>query len=138
MIQGPWPRPGGGFGTGDACVEQTARSIRVSAPKPLFIYTRRVLLTLTDMACSYNRKPFLEALGNVGLCKLLEPYEDKSAEAVCTLGYSPGPESEPMIFQGKLLVCIALSIHEAEILKMACTNFNPGPDSLTKGRFIIW
>lgn len=58
-----------------------------------------------------NRKPFVEALGNVGLCRLLEPYEDKTAEAVCTLGYSLGPESEPMIFQGKLLVCIALSIH---------------------------
>jgi hypothetical protein len=90
------------------------------------------------MICSYNRKPFLEALGNDGLCKLLEPYEDKTAEAVCTLGYSSGPESEPMIFQGRLLVCIAVSIHEAEILKLTCANFKAGSDSLATGRFIFW
>lgn len=95
------------------------------------MYTRIVLLT--DMICSYNRKPFLEALGNVGLCKLLEPYEDKTAEAVCTLGYSPGPESEPMIFQGRLLVCIALSIHEGEIPKWHALTLRQGRIVLPRG-----
>ncbi|KAF7717966.1 Uncharacterized protein PECH_004668 [Penicillium ucsense] len=47
-------------------------------------------------------KYFLEALGNDGLNTLLAPYEDKSADAVCTFAYSSGPDHEPMIFQGRL------------------------------------
>lgn len=46
----------------------------------------------------------MELLGNEGLCKLLIPYEDKTAEAVCTIGYSSGPGSEPVLFQGRLVV----------------------------------
>ncbi|KAL4735789.1 inosine triphosphate pyrophosphatase-like protein [Aspergillus similis] len=48
-------------------------------------------------------KAFVGAIGNLGLCRLLEPYENKAAEAVCTLGYSAGPGSEPVLFQGRLL-----------------------------------
>ncbi|KAL4765812.1 non-canonical purine NTP pyrophosphatase [Aspergillus foveolatus] len=48
-------------------------------------------------------KAFVGAIGNLGLCRLLEPYENKAAEAVCTLGYSAGPGSEPVVFQGRLL-----------------------------------
>ncbi|KAJ5679332.1 hypothetical protein N7462_007576 [Penicillium macrosclerotiorum] len=47
-------------------------------------------------------KYFLESLGNDGLNRLLEPYEDKSAEAVCTFAFSAGPTMEPLIFQGRL------------------------------------
>ncbi|KAJ5460284.1 uncharacterized protein N7458_001836 [Penicillium daleae] len=47
-------------------------------------------------------KYFLESLGNDGLNKLLAPYEDKSADAVCTFAFSSGPPSEPLIFQGRL------------------------------------
>ncbi|KAL4930130.1 non-canonical purine NTP pyrophosphatase [Aspergillus undulatus] len=48
-------------------------------------------------------KAFVDAVGNTGLYKLLEPYENKTAEAVCTFGYSPGPGCEPVLFQGRLL-----------------------------------
>ncbi|KAL1969079.1 hypothetical protein VTN77DRAFT_913 [Rasamsonia byssochlamydoides] len=46
-------------------------------------------------------KWFLEALGHDGLNKLLDPYEDKSAEAVCTFAFSSGPGAEPILFQGR-------------------------------------
>ncbi|KAI9926267.1 hypothetical protein ASPWEDRAFT_116210 [Aspergillus wentii DTO 134E9] len=47
-------------------------------------------------------KYFLESLGNDGLNKLLDPYEDRSAEAVCTFAFSAGPGKEPLLFQGRL------------------------------------
>ncbi|KAL2013456.1 hypothetical protein VTN00DRAFT_981 [Thermoascus crustaceus] len=46
-------------------------------------------------------KWFLEALGHEGLNKMLDPYEDRSAEAVCTFAFSSGPGSEPILFQGR-------------------------------------
>ncbi|KAL2219738.1 inosine triphosphate pyrophosphatase [Thermoascus aurantiacus ATCC 26904] len=46
-------------------------------------------------------KWFLEALGHEGLNKMLDPYEDKSAEAVCTFAFSSGPGAEPVLFQGR-------------------------------------
>ncbi|KAL2832209.1 Maf/Ham1 [Aspergillus pseudoustus] len=48
-------------------------------------------------------KAFVDTIGNPGLCRLLEPYSDKTAEAVCTLGYSAGPGCEPILFEGRLL-----------------------------------
>lgn len=39
-------------------------------------------------------------IGHAGLNNLLAAYEDKSAKAVCTFGYSPGPGHEPILFQG--------------------------------------
>lgn len=41
------------------------------------------------------------ALGPHDLYKMLEGFEDKSAQAVCTFAYSGGPNEEPVIFQGK-------------------------------------
>ncbi|XP_059059375.1 inosine triphosphate pyrophosphatase [Achroia grisella] len=48
-------------------------------------------------------KWFLEKLGPEGLIKLLEGWEDKSAEAVCTFAYCAGDEAceDVKIFQGK-------------------------------------
>ncbi|SPN98866.1 probable Inosine triphosphate pyrophosphatase [Cephalotrichum gorgonifer] len=46
-------------------------------------------------------KWFQEKLGNEGLAKLVAGFPDKSAEAVCTFGYSPGPGHEPILFQGR-------------------------------------
>ncbi|KAJ0308182.1 hypothetical protein COL516b_003451 [Colletotrichum fioriniae] len=46
-------------------------------------------------------KWFMESIGHQGLNNLLVAYEDKSADAVCTFAYSPGPESEPLLFQGR-------------------------------------
>ncbi|KAL7918181.1 putative inosine triphosphate pyrophosphatase [Trichoderma austrokoningii] len=46
-------------------------------------------------------KWFLDSVGHQGLNNLLAAYEDKSAEAVCTFTYSPGPGRDPIIFQGR-------------------------------------
>ncbi|QKX60814.1 uncharacterized protein TRUGW13939_07960 [Talaromyces rugulosus] len=48
-------------------------------------------------------KWFLESLGLDGLNKMLDPYEDRSAEAVCTFAFSHGPGEEPILFQGRTL-----------------------------------
>ncbi|TLS25251.1 hypothetical protein PpBr36_07383 [Pyricularia pennisetigena] len=45
-------------------------------------------------------KWFMQSIGHDGLNNLLAAYEDKSAQAVCTFGYSAGPGSEPVLFQG--------------------------------------
>jgi hypothetical protein len=50
---------------------------------------------------SEHRKWFLQTLGVEQFHKLLEGFEDKSAQAVCTFAYSEGPGHEPIIFQGR-------------------------------------
>ncbi|UNI19190.1 Adenylate kinase [Purpureocillium takamizusanense] len=46
-------------------------------------------------------KWFLSETGHQGLNNLLAAYPDKSAEAVCTFGYSAGPGHKPVLFQGR-------------------------------------
>ncbi|KPM33898.1 Inosine triphosphate pyrophosphatase [Neonectria ditissima] len=46
-------------------------------------------------------KWFLTSIGHEGLNNLLAAYTDKSAEAVCTFGYSAGPGHQPILFQGR-------------------------------------
>ena len=46
-------------------------------------------------------KYFLDALGHEGLNNMLAAYDDKSATAVCTFCYCPGPGAEPLLFQGR-------------------------------------
>ncbi|KAL2813328.1 inosine triphosphate pyrophosphatase-like protein [Aspergillus cavernicola] len=46
-------------------------------------------------------KSFLEALGNEGLNKLLDSFDSRKAAAVCTFAFCYGPESEPILFQGR-------------------------------------
>ncbi|KAF2669182.1 inosine triphosphate pyrophosphatase-like protein [Microthyrium microscopicum] len=46
-------------------------------------------------------KWFLKELGPDNLHKMLAGFDDKSAEAICTFGYSEGPGHEPIIFQGR-------------------------------------
>lgn len=53
------------------------------------------------------RKWFLNDLGHEGLNNLLAAYEDKSARAVCTFGFSQGPGHEPVLFQGITEVSLA-------------------------------
>ncbi|KAJ4389152.1 nucleoside triphosphate pyrophosphohydrolase ham1 [Gnomoniopsis smithogilvyi] len=45
-------------------------------------------------------KWFMQDIGHTGLNNLLAAYEDKSAKAVCTFGFSQGPGHEPILFQG--------------------------------------
>ncbi|KAL6849731.1 nucleoside triphosphate pyrophosphohydrolase ham1 [Amphichorda felina] len=63
-----------------------------------------------DTALCYNAlgglpgpyiKWFMATIGHQGLNNILAAYEDKSAEAVCTFGYSAGPDHEPILFQGR-------------------------------------
>ncbi|KAI9096923.1 inosine triphosphate pyrophosphatase [Phlyctochytrium arcticum] len=45
-------------------------------------------------------KWFLEGVGHEGLNKMLAGFDDKSAEAVCTMAYCK-PGEEPILFEGK-------------------------------------
>ncbi|KAJ5540631.1 Inosine triphosphate pyrophosphatase [Penicillium pulvis] len=46
-------------------------------------------------------KSFLESVGNEGLNKMLDGFEDRTAEAVCTFAFCRAPGTEPLIFQGR-------------------------------------
>ncbi|PNH43456.1 hypothetical protein VD0004_g3989 [Verticillium dahliae] len=46
-------------------------------------------------------KWFMQSIGHQGLNNLLAAYDDKSADAVCTFAYSPGPGQKPILFQGR-------------------------------------
>ena len=45
-------------------------------------------------------KAFLDKVGAAGLYQMISSFEDKSANAVCTLTYCEGPDSEPVLFEG--------------------------------------
>ncbi|KAG4068631.1 hypothetical protein HA402_002322 [Bradysia odoriphaga] len=45
-------------------------------------------------------KWFLERLGPEGLYTLLEGWDDKSAQAICTFAYAPCADGEVILFQG--------------------------------------
>ena len=45
-------------------------------------------------------KWFQERLGSEGLYNILSAYEDKSAQAVCTLAFCPYPHADPVLFTG--------------------------------------
>lgn len=47
----------------------------------------------------------MKSLGVEQFHKLLEGFENKSAQAVCAFAYSEGPGHEPIIFQGRTKVC---------------------------------
>lgn len=46
-------------------------------------------------------KWFLDKLGPEGLHKMLDGWEDKTAEAVCTMAYNSGEDAKVHLFQGK-------------------------------------
>ncbi|CED82488.1 inosine triphosphate pyrophosphatase [Phaffia rhodozyma] len=46
-------------------------------------------------------KDFMEAVGHEGLNAILAGFEDKSATAICTFAYCPGPGQAPLIFEGR-------------------------------------
>ncbi|CAP85388.1 nucleoside triphosphate pyrophosphohydrolase ham1 [Penicillium rubens] len=46
-------------------------------------------------------KSFMEKLGHEGLNKMLDGFEDRTAEAVCTFAFCRGPGEEPIVFQGR-------------------------------------
>ncbi|KAJ1329426.1 XTP/dITP diphosphohydrolase [Microdochium nivale] len=46
-------------------------------------------------------KWFMKSIGHEGLNNLLTAYDDKSAQAVATFGFSKGPGHPPLLFQGR-------------------------------------
>ncbi|KAL8725404.1 MAG: hypothetical protein Q9166_007381 [cf. Caloplaca sp. 2 TL-2023] len=58
--------------------------------------------TMEDISKDKCRRAADMAIGHEGLNNLLAAYEDKSAEAVCTLAYCEGPGHEPLIFEGRV------------------------------------
>lgn len=46
-------------------------------------------------------KWFQEKLKSEGLYRILRDYEDKSAEAICTLAFCPAPHADPVVFTGR-------------------------------------
>lgn len=46
-------------------------------------------------------KWFVSSMGLDNVVKMLAGFEDKSARAVCTFGYCPGPGEEVQLFQGE-------------------------------------
>ena len=46
-------------------------------------------------------KFFQQKLKSEGLYRILQDYDDKSAEAVCTLAFCPAPHADPVIFTGR-------------------------------------
>lgn len=48
-----------------------------------------------------NSKWFQDSIGHVGLNKMLDGFDDRSAYALCTFAYCEGPGHEPIIFEGK-------------------------------------
>lgn len=45
-------------------------------------------------------KWFLEKIGPEGLNQMLSGFEDKTANAICTFGFTTGPDCEVHLFQG--------------------------------------
>ena len=57
--------------------------------------------------CSSDLGPYikwyLEKIGNEGLFKTLDKFEDKSAYALCTFSFALGPDEEPVTLTGKTM-----------------------------------
>lgn len=82
-------------------VGRTAWAVHVCEPTTIGPLVGRVEGGGSD---DFTSKWFLTKLGNDGLARLVAGFPDKSAEAVCTFGYSPGPGEKPILFQGRTRV----------------------------------
>ncbi|KAK5797832.1 hypothetical protein VI817_004123 [Penicillium citrinum] len=78
------------------------------------------------------RKYFLESLGNEGLNKLLYSYTDKTAEAVCTFAFTTDPTTDPIVFQGRLKVCLS-SLYQISQFHFLIRVFIEGSNRSCKG-----
>jgi inosine triphosphate pyrophosphatase len=48
-----------------------------------------------------DRKWFLESCGHVGLNKMLDGFDDRTAYAQCIFAFTTSPDVEPIIFEGR-------------------------------------
>ncbi|HLP35012.1 MAG TPA: non-canonical purine NTP pyrophosphatase [Amoebophilaceae bacterium] len=56
-------------------------------------------------------KEFLQKIGLVGLNNMLAAYQDKTAQAICTLAYTAGPGKEIKLFTGSVEGQIVVPTH---------------------------
>lgn len=49
----------------------------------------------------------MDSVGHDGLNRMLDGFEDRTAEAVCTFAFCRAPGAEPILFQGRTEVGIA-------------------------------
>ena len=47
-------------------------------------------------------KDFMNSVGNDGLWKMIQNFEDRSGYAQCIFAFCEGPQAEPMVFTGRL------------------------------------
>lgn len=66
-----------------------------------FLPSHLPLLEMDVNKANKRSKFFLDNLGHEGLNKMLDGFDDRSAEAVCTFGFCPAPGAEPILFQGR-------------------------------------
>ncbi|RAH82463.1 non-canonical purine NTP pyrophosphatase, rdgB/HAM1 family [Aspergillus japonicus CBS 114.51] len=86
--------------------EITREKCRVAAEKisgPVLVEDSALEMHALNRMPGPYVKAFVDSVGNEGLYKMVAAFEDKTAEAVCTIGYSSGPGAEPILFQGRLL-----------------------------------
>lgn len=48
----------------------------------------------------------MDSVGHDGLNRMLDGFEDRTAEAVCTFAFCRAPGAEPILFQGRTEVGI--------------------------------
>ena len=66
-------------------------------------------------------KWFLDKCGHEGLNKMLDGFEDRTAYALCTFGYTGGPDEEPILFEGRT------DVRTPSLLLLASSNTFPPP-----------
>lgn len=89
---------------GPVLVEDTALCFNALGGLPgVYMYVRRpgAINRASSLTMSVYSKWFLASIGLDGLNNLLAAYTDKSADAVCTFGYSKGRGETPVLFQGR-------------------------------------
>lgn len=86
-------------GTPEEIVKEKAKAAAELIKKPCFVEDISLCFTaLNDLPGPYI-KDFIEKLGQKGLVKVLSAFEDKSAKAVCMIGFCK-PGEEPISFEG--------------------------------------
>lgn len=90
---------------GPVLVEDTCLCFKAMNDLPgpyMYVLIAPLILRISDSDPFISRsKWFMQSIGVQNLHKMLDGFEDKSAQAVCTFAYCEGPGHEPILFQGR-------------------------------------
>lgn len=86
-------------GNRDVVVKEKARLAAKKLGMSCFVDDTSLCFNALKSLPGIYIKEFLEKLGREGLVKLLSGFEDKSAEAVCMIGFC-APGKDPVCFEG--------------------------------------